>query len=115
MLFRPRVIGRLAFGLEKKERKYPLVFDGVYRSENEYEIEIPSGYVVDDIPSPIKVESSFGTYESQTENKGSKIIYRRTFVGRTLEVPTDKIADFRAFNDRIAADENSVVVLKKVN
>jgi hypothetical protein len=115
MLFRPRVIGRLAFGLEKKERKYPLVFDGVYRSENEYEIEIPSGYVVDDIPSPIKVESTFGTYESQTENKGSKIIYRRTFVGQTLEVPTDKIAEFRAFNDRIAADENSVVVLKKVN
>jgi hypothetical protein len=115
LLFRPRVIGRFAFGLEKKERKYPLVFDGTYRFENEYEIEIPAGYEIDDLPASMKADSAFGTYESHIETKGSKIIYKRTYVRRALEVPTDKIAEFRAFNDRIAADESSVVVLKKVN
>ena len=43
------------------------------------------------------------------------LIYKRTFINRALEVPTDKIAEFRAYQLRIAEDENSVVVLKKVN
>jgi transglutaminase-like putative cysteine protease len=115
LLFRPRVIGRFAFALEKKERKYPLVFDGNFRFENKYEIEIPSGYTVDDLPNSTKADSPFGSYESHFEATGSKIVYKRTYVRRALEVPTDKIAEFRAFNDRIAADENSVVVLKKAN
>ncbi len=63
----------------------------------------------------MKVDSGFGTYESQIKVTGSKISYKRTYVSKTLEVPTDKLAEFRAFQNRIAEDENSVVVLKKGN
>jgi hypothetical protein len=115
MLVRPRVIGRLAFGLEKKERKYPIELTSTSRDDDEFTIEIPAGYAIDDMPDSTKAESSFGTYESHIEKNGSKIVYKRTFINRALEVPTDKIAEFRAFQNRIAEDENAVVVLKKVN
>ncbi len=115
MLVRPRVIGRLALGLEKKERKYAIELPYTLRDDDEFTIEIPAGYAIDDMPDSTKAESSFGTYESHIEKSGSKIIYKRTFINRALEVPTDKIAEFRAFQNRIAEDENAVVVLKKLN
>jgi transglutaminase-like putative cysteine protease len=115
MLVRPRVIGRLALGLEKKERKYSIELHSTSRDDDEFAIEIPAGYVIDDLPEPIKAESSFGTYESHINKEGSKIIYKRTFINRSLEVPKDKIAEFRAFQNRIAEDESAVVVLKKAN
>jgi transglutaminase-like putative cysteine protease len=113
MLVRPRVIGRVTIPLEKKERKYPIELHATSRDDDEYAIEIPSGYIVDDMPEPTKVESSFGLYESHIEKDGSKIIYKRTYVNRALEIPKDKIAEFRDFQNRIALDENAVVVLKK--
>jgi hypothetical protein len=115
MLVRPRVLGHLSLVLEKKERKYPIELTSTSRDDDEYTIEIPAGYAIDDMPEPIKAESSFGTYESHIQKDGSKIIYKRTFISRALEIPTDKIAEFRAFQNRIAEDENAVVVLKKVN
>ena len=115
MLVRPRVIGRIAYGLERKERKYPIELSSTSRDDDEYTIEIPAGYAIDDMPDSTKAESSFGTYESHIEKNGSKIVYKRTYINRALEVPTDKIAEFRAFQNRIAEDENAVVVLKKVN
>ena len=115
LLVRPRVIGRDSMGLEKKERKYPIELPSIVRIDEEYTIDIPVGYVVDDMPSPMKVESSFAAYESHIETDKSKLIYKRTFINRALEIPTNKIAEFRNFQLRIAEDENSVVVLKKVN
>jgi hypothetical protein len=115
LLVRPRVLGRDSMGLEKKERKYPIELPATVRVDDEYTIEIPAGYVVDDMPSPMKAESSFGSYESHIESDKSKLTYKRTFINRALEVPTDKIAEFRAFQLQIAEDENSVVVLKKTN
>jgi hypothetical protein len=115
MLVRPLVIGRLAYGLEKKQRKYPVELPYTSRDDDEFSIEIPAGYVIDDMPDSTKVESSFGTYQSHIEKNGSKIVYKRTFINRALEIPPDKIAEFRAYQNRIAEDENAVVVLKKTN
>lgn len=115
MLVRPRVIGRDSVGLEKKERKYPLELSATSRIDDEYVIEIPTGYVVDDMPAPMKAESSFGSYESHIEKEKSKLVYKRTYISSALEVPKEKLSEFRAFQARIAEDENSVVVLKKVN
>ena len=115
MLVRPRVIGRLALGLDKKARHYPIEMHCASRDEDEYTIEIPAGYAIDDMPESTKADSSFGTYESHIEKNGSKIIYTRTYISRVMEIPTDKIAEFRAFQNHISEDENAVVVLKKVN
>ncbi len=115
MLVRPRVLGRLAIGLDKKPRRYPIEMPSTTRDDDEYTIEIPAGYTIDDMPEPMKAESSFASYESHCEKQGSKIVYKRTYINRAMEIGTDKIAEFRAFQNHIAEDENAVVVLKKVN
>jgi hypothetical protein len=115
MLVRPRVLGQHAVGLEKKERKYPIELGSTALDDDEFEIEIPSGYVVDDVPEPKKIDSSFASYESHFNVSGSKITYKRTFINRALEISPEKIAEFRTFQNQIADDENAVVVLKKAN
>jgi hypothetical protein len=115
MLVRPRVIGQHALGLERKERLYPIELPSTVEDEDEFEIELPSGYAIDDVPEPKKIDSSFASYQSEFNVNGSRITYKRKFVNRALEIPTDKLAEFRSFQNQIAEDENAVVVLKKVN
>jgi hypothetical protein len=114
LLVRPRVIGVKAQGiLETKEpRKFPVEFEGPVRDTDKFEITIPAGYEVDDLPPPVDAEYSFASYHSKTEVKGNVIGYTRTFEVKELSVPVDKADDLKKFYRTIASDERNTVVLK---
>lgn len=117
LLVRPRVLGQKSFGfLETKEpRKFPIEFDGPARDTDTFEIAIPDGYVVDDIPGPVDADCSFASYHSKTEVKGNVIDYKRTFEVKELSVPVNRADELKKFYRIIAGDERSTVVLKAVN
>src|SRR4029077_16029730 len=75
LLVRPRVLGNKGYGfLETKEpRKFPIEFDGPARDTDIFEITIPAGYVVDDLPPPVDADYGFASYHSKTEVKGNLI------------------------------------------
>jgi hypothetical protein len=114
LLVRPRVLGVKAQGfLETKEpRKFPVEFEGPSRDTDVFEITIPPGYEVDDLPPPVDAEYSFAGYHSKTEVKGNVIGYSRTFEVKELSVPVDKTEELRKFYRIIAGDERNTVVLK---
>jgi uncharacterized protein DUF3857/transglutaminase superfamily protein len=114
LLVRPRVIGSLASGiLETKERrKYPIEFDGPRHDADNFEIKLPPGYVVDELPPPIDVDYSFGSYHSKTEAVGDTIRYTRTVEIKELSVPVSKADDLKKFYRIIATDERNTAVLK---
>lgn len=64
LLLRPRVMGSKSSGiLETKEpRKFPVEFEGPVRDTDSFEITIPPGYEVDDLPPPVDSEYSFASY-----------------------------------------------------
>jgi hypothetical protein len=114
LLVRPRVIGSLASGvLETKEpRRYPVEFEGPRRDVDNFEIKIPAGFVVDELPPPIDVDYSFGSYHSKTEAVGDTIRYTRTAEIKELSVPVSKADDLKKFYRIIATDERNTAVLK---
>ncbi len=114
LLVRPRVIGRKSEGfLETKDpRKFPIEFEGPSRDMDVFEIAIPTGYVVDDLPSPVEAEYSFGSYHSRTEVENGMIRYSRTFEVKEVAVPAEHSEELRKFYRTIASDERSTVVLK---
>jgi len=114
LLVRPRVLGVKASGiLETKEpRKYPVEFQGPQRDTDAFEIKIPAGYVVDDLPLPTDVDYSFGSYHSKIEAAGGTIRYTRTFEIKELSVPVSKADDLKKFYRIIASDERNTAVLK---
>ena len=114
LLVRPRVLGVKAKGfLETKEpRKFPVEFEEPTRDTDKFEITIPPGYEVDDLPPPVDAEYSFASYHSKTEVKGNVIGYSRTFEVKELSVPVEKTEDLKKFYRIIASDERNTVVLK---
>jgi transglutaminase-like putative cysteine protease len=115
MLVRPRVLGEKSFSLDhRKPRLYPVEFDGTSKETDVYEIELPAGYTVDDIPEPVKTDVGFASYQSKFEVTGTKLRYSREYTLRNIEVGPERMADLRKFEGIIGADEAASVVLKKI-
>lgn len=114
ILLRPRFIGNKSSDLleTKEPRKYPVEFDGPSRDTDTFEIALPSGYEVDDLPPPVNADYSFASYHSKTEVNGGMLKYTRTFEVKELSVPVSKVEELRKLYRIIASDERSSAVLK---
>jgi len=114
LLVRPRVLGVKSLGiLETKEpRKFPIQFESTRRDTDDFEITIPAGYEVDDLPPAVDSEYSFASYHSKTEVKGQTIHYQRTFEVKEMSVPVAQADDLKKFYRIIASDERNNAVLK---
>jgi hypothetical protein len=114
LLVRPRVLGSKARSLmeTKEARQFPIEFDGPLKDTDAFEITLPPGYVVDDVPPPVDADFGFASYHSKTESKGSVLSYTRSFEIKDLTVPVDKAAELKKFYRIIASDERNTAVLK---
>ncbi|HEY6301952.1 MAG TPA: DUF3857 and transglutaminase domain-containing protein [Terriglobales bacterium] len=114
LLVRPRVLGSKSSGiLETKEpRKFPLEFEGPSRDTDSFEIALPAGYEVDELPPPMDVDYSFGSYHSKTEASGQMLRYTRSVEIKELSVPVSKMDELKKFYRMIASDERNTAVLK---
>ena len=114
LLVRPRVLGIKSQALleTKEPRKFAIEFEGPSRDTDKFEITIPPGYEVDDLPPPVDADYGFASYHSKTEVKGNLIDYTRTFEVKELSVPVAQADDLRKFYRIIAGDERNTVVLK---
>lgn len=113
LLIRPRVIGSLFSHIDYKERKYDVDLESPLHEIDTYEIQLPEGYAVDDMPDPVKIDVGFATYHSRCETTGSSVKYWREFILKDPIVPNAKLADLHRLEDAIGGDEFSTVVLKK--
>jgi len=115
MLVRTRVLGEKSFDLDRrKPRQHAIVFDGSSKETDVYEIELPTGYAVDELPEPAKIDVGFASYESKFEVTGTKLRYSREYMRRSAEIGPERIGDLRKFEGLIGADESASVVLKKI-
>ena len=114
MLVRPRVVGvKSSDLLETKEpRQYPVVFEGPSRDVDTFEISMPPGYEVDDLPPPVNAEFSFASYHSKAEVSGNVLRYTRTFEVKEPSVPLAQTGDLKKLYRIIASDERNTAVLK---
>jgi hypothetical protein len=114
LLVRPRVLGNKSSDLleTKETRKFPVEFDGPSRDTDTFEITLPQGYEVDDLPPPVNADYSFASYHSKAEVNGNTLKYTRTFEVKELSVPLSKVDDLKKLYRIIASDERNTAVLK---
>jgi hypothetical protein len=99
--------------LETKEpRRHPIEFTGGERDTDVFEITLPAGYEVDELPPPVNEDLGFVAYQSRTEKMGNAIRYSRTFEIKNLSVPVSKAAQLQKLYRIIADDERNSAVLK---
>ncbi|MBV9146769.1 MAG: DUF3857 and transglutaminase domain-containing protein, partial [Acidobacteria bacterium] len=113
LLVRPRVLGTKELRWEgDKPRKFPIVFPAASHESDIFEIELPQGFAVDELPDPVKIDVGFAEYESKTEVQGQILRYTRDYTLRKLEVPTTQETELRKLYSAIYSDERNSAVLK---
>lgn len=114
ILVRPRVLGVKSQGIMEtpEARQFPIEFEGPVQDTDVFQITLPPGYTVDDLPPPVDADFGFASYHSKTEVKDNVIGYTRTFEIKDLSVPVSKSDDLKKFYRIIATDERNTAVLK---
>src|SRR5580704_12760489 len=116
LILRPRVVGAKGSNLlSGKPRKYPIEFEEATRQDDIFDITLPQGYVVDELPKPVVAECAYGTYKSEIQVADNVLHYKRTYEIKDVVVPTQKLDEVRDFFHQIAADERSSAVLRRAN
>jgi hypothetical protein len=113
LLVRPRVVGTDIDGLDDKPRKVPISFEGVGTWRDEFDVKIPAGYAVDDVPDPVSVDVGFATYHSEVKAEGGSLHYKSEYVLKKVELEPGEYAKLHKLESAITTDENSSAVLKK--
>jgi hypothetical protein len=115
IMVRPRVFGSYALPVDHKSRKVAIDLRQTMQGTDSFDIQLPEGYTVDELPDPVQADVGFASYESSTKLDGHTLHYTRTFTLREVSLPPEKYADLQRFVGLIAADEDSRVVLKRGN
>jgi uncharacterized protein DUF3857/transglutaminase superfamily protein len=115
LMVRPRVFGSYALPVDHKARKVAIDLHQTMQGTDNFDIQLPDGYTVDELPDPVKADVGFASYESSTKLDGHTLHYTRTYTVRQVSLPPDKYAELQRFVGLIAADEDSRVVLKRAN
>jgi transglutaminase-like putative cysteine protease len=99
--------------MENKARSYPIEIGHPGRWRDSYDITLPAGYVVDETPDPVNVDTDFASYHSSVSAKGNVLHYQSEYVVKQVEIPASQAAEFRKIEGAILFDEKGAVVLKK--
>jgi hypothetical protein len=113
LMVRPRVLGEEAPRVDHKRRTVPIDLNQTMQTHDEFDIELPAGYVVDELPHPVKLDLGFASYESESQVKGNVLHYSRTYTVRQVTLPPEKYSDLQKLSSVIATDEQSRAILKK--
>jgi len=115
LMVRPRVLGSYGIGVDHKARHVEINLEQTMQGTDAYDIELPQGYIVDELPDPVKLDVGFASYVSSTELHGRVLHYSRTYTVRQVTVPANKYAEVQQRAAAIAADEDSQAILKRGN
>lgn len=115
LMVRPRVFGSYTMPIDHKARKVSIDLGQTMQGTDSFDIQLPDGYTVDELPDPVKADVGFASYQSSTVLDGHTLHYTRTFTLRQVSLPPGKYAELQRFVGLIAADEDSRVVLKRAN
>lgn len=112
-LIRPRVIGTDAWWFDNKPRVYPVDLEETGQWKDSFDIHLPAGYAVDELPAAVSIETDFATYHSSVTAKDNVLHFEREFVVKQLELPADKYSKLTEVLGQISADEQATAVLTK--
>ena len=114
MLIRLRVLGQKGSDLlEKKARKYPVQFPTTTSESDIFDISLPSGFQVDELPPPVQVTCGSAEYKSKAEVTSGVLRYSRNYIIESVMVPTERLEELKNFYRQVAADERANAVLKR--
>jgi hypothetical protein len=114
LVFKPVIVNRTnSIYLTEKTRTHPVMLDSNSFTETVV-VTLPTGFVVDEMPTPVSFHKPFGKYSTTYEVKDGKLFFTRTMTISRTTVPVEKYSDVREFFTKILdAEQSPVVLLRK--
>lgn len=113
LMLRPRVLGSNAFDLNRNQRSLPIDLRETMQSTDAFDIKLPAGYTIDELPAPVKLDLGFASYESASTLTEGTLHYTRTFTVKQITLPASKYADLQHLASVINADEQNNAILTR--
>jgi hypothetical protein len=111
LLFRPVLVPRRdSLRLTEATRTQPIRIEASEFRETT-RIALPAGFAIDELPQSLTIESQFGRYALTLEGQGDQISVVRQMTLQRALVPAAEYKAVRQFFEKIAAAEQSRVVL----
>ena len=113
LVFKPAIVNRSnSIYLTEKTRTHPVMLDAESFSETAT-FTLPAGFVVDEMPDAVSLDTPFGKYNTNYAAKDGKLVFTRKLVMNRTTVPVEKYNSVKDFYSKILAAEQSPVVLLK--
>lgn len=113
LVFKPAIVGRRGgVILTEPKREQPVMLESNQMRET-VTFNLPNGFVVDEMPDAVSLETPFGKYSTKYEVRENKLIFTRSLTTQRATVPVDKYNSVKDFYSKIMAAEQSPVVLLK--
>jgi hypothetical protein len=103
--------GLIGTRLPPPPRRWPLKVGSPREERVDVSIELPTGWVPEELPEPLHLDSSDMEVETDWAFADGKLVYRRTARLLTSRVPPDRYASFRDALSRLQQERNCAVVL----
>jgi hypothetical protein len=111
LVFKPAIVSRRdSLTLTEPTRKQPVVLDARNFSET-VRIKLPDGFEVDELPDALKLDTSFGSYNTTYLVKDGHLVFTRNLMQLSSKIPVAQYQSVRSFFEKIRAAEQAPVVL----
>ena len=111
LMFKPAMVSRrTSLLLTESQRKYPIMVPSQAYTET-VRVRLPAGFVVDELPDPVKLQTEFGTYSANFTILNGDLIFTRLLTLRRSVLPVGQYELVRNFFERILAVEQAPAVL----
>ena len=111
LVFKPAIVSRRdSLQLTELTRKQPIVLDARNFKET-IRFKLPEGFEVDELPDALKLDTTFGSYNTSYLVKDGQLVFTRNLTQLSSKIPVAQYQSVRSFFEKIRAAEQAPVVL----
>ena len=97
-----------------RDRKTPFEVDRGFVDEDEVDIILPDGYVIESIPQPVDIKTKYGHYTAKIEKVDEMTLkYTAKLTMEEGEYAAADYEDYRQFLEKLNRQDNSKILLLK--
>ncbi|WP_394776887.1 DUF3857 domain-containing protein [Flavobacterium sp.] len=97
-----------------RNRKNPFQIQRGYLDSDEIEINLPTGFTIEFLPSNFELKGKFGEYKTEIIKKeNNKLTYKRSMLLNKGKYSNKEYDEYRLFMEQISRNDNAKIILIK--
>lgn len=97
-----------------RNRKNPFQIQRGYLDTDEIEINLPTGFSIEFLPSNFELKNKFGEYKTEIiKNENNKLTYKRSMFLNQGKYSNKEYDEYRLFMEQVSRNDNAKMILTK--